>query len=109
MNIGEMDSIDKMLFINELAREIHENARNKGFYDVKVSVPQSLCLIHSEVSEALEAHRDAEPVERFTEELADVIIRVLDTAAYHELNIGSAILAKMEKNRNRPYKHGKRY
>lgn len=109
MNIGEMDRLDYMLVINELARKIHENARAKGFYDEAVSFPQSIALIHSEASEALEAHRNAEPTENIIEELADIVIRVLDTCGYHSYNIGGAILDKMEKNSRRPQKHGKRY
>lgn len=43
--------------INELARQIHANARSKGFYEGQVNIAERLCLIHSEVSEALEADR----------------------------------------------------
>ena len=43
--------------INELAKEIHLNARSKGFFDAEKNIGEMLCLIHSEVSEALEADR----------------------------------------------------
>ena len=43
--------------INELAKEIHENAKSKGFFDSEKNIGEMLCLIHSEVSEALEADR----------------------------------------------------
>ncbi len=43
--------------INELSKQIHENAKNKGFYEGEKNIGELLCLIHSEVSEALEAHR----------------------------------------------------
>ena len=43
------------------------------------------------------------------EELADLIIRALDFAGYHQLRLGEAILAKMTFNLNRPFKHGKKY
>jgi NTP pyrophosphatase (non-canonical NTP hydrolase) len=95
--------------INELAQQIHENAVAKGFYDDVVLFPQSIALIHSEASEALEAHREGEGVDRITEELADIIIRVLDTCSYHNLNIGASIVEKMDKNKKRAQKHGKRY
>lgn len=45
----------------------------------------------------------------FLEELADVVIRVLDLTEYFGWNIGETILAKMSKNSLRPHKHGKRF
>jgi len=43
--------------INEMARMAHANARAKGFWDEPREVGTILALIHSEVSEALEAHQ----------------------------------------------------
>ena len=43
--------------INRLAKEIHKNNVSKGFYDKEKNIGEMLCLIHSEVSEALEADR----------------------------------------------------
>ena len=43
--------------INKLAEEIHANAKSKGFFDEPKNIGEMLCLIHSEVSEALEADR----------------------------------------------------
>ncbi|MCE3278065.1 MAG: Phi14:2 [Bacteroidetes bacterium] len=45
--------------LNELAQEIFENAKSKGFYEdgAATNTGERLCLIHSEVSEALEADR----------------------------------------------------
>ena len=109
INFKDMDSVDKIVMLNLLANEIHENARTKGFYDESVPFPQAIALIHSEASEALEANRNAEPVNNIVEELADIVIRVLDTCGYHSYNIGSAVIEKMEKNTRRERKHGKRY
>lgn len=67
-----------------------------------------LCLIHSEVSEALEEFRKGRRLDHFNEELADVLIRVLDLAASLQLNIGLAVVEKVEKNRMREFKHGGR-
>jgi NTP pyrophosphatase (non-canonical NTP hydrolase) len=41
------------------------------------------------------------------EELADIIIRCLDTAHTFNLDIGRAILDKCEYNKTRPWMHGK--
>jgi NTP pyrophosphatase (non-canonical NTP hydrolase) len=40
------------------------------------------------------------------EELADLVLRVMDYSAGFNFNLGKAILAKMQYNKNRPYKHG---
>ena len=34
--------------------EIHKLAIRKGWYEERRSIPESLCLMHSEISEALE-------------------------------------------------------
>ena len=41
-----------------LAQAAHRNARSKGWYDEGRGFPEELALVHSEVSEVLEAHRD---------------------------------------------------
>ncbi len=43
--------------LNELAQRVHENAKSKGFFENEKNIGEMLCLIHSEVSEALEADR----------------------------------------------------
>ena len=40
-------------------------------------------------------------------ELADVVIRVLDMCGAEYIELGSVMLAKMMRNRKRPYLHGK--
>lgn len=115
--------------LNELAREIYDINESKGFWDDpfadenELTVPAKIMLIVDECSEALQVHRevydDADedlvskmtPMQEddFTEELADVIVRTLDLAAAYDLDIGSSLIAKIEKNRSRPHKHNKRY
>lgn len=75
--------------------------------DVDARVPEKLCLIHSEVSEAMEGHRkrltdDKLPHRMMIEvELADAVIRILDLAGALGLNIGEAIAEKVEYNNTR--------
>lgn len=55
--------------INKLSKQIHENAKNKGFYEGEKNIGEMLCLIHSEISEALEADRKGKhaDLESYTE------------------------------------------
>lgn len=43
------------------------------------------------------------------EELADIVIRVFSYCSINNIDITSAILDKMEKNKQRPHKHGKKF
>lgn len=66
-----------------------------------------ICLMHSELSEAMEAVRknlmdDKLPeYDGVTVELADCIIRIMDFAGAYNLDIGSALVKKLEFNRDR--------
>ena len=96
------------MHISELVRLCHDNAKEKGFWDEKREVGTILALIHSEVSEALEAHRNGDG-ENFAEELADTVIRIADLCGGHGINLEDAIVDKMERNSRRPRLHGKEY
>lgn len=100
--------------INDLAKDIYNSNVASGWYsDVSTgkrkdrNIPELLCLIHSEVSEAMEGHRknlmdDKLPHRKMIEvELADAVIRILDLAGYQGLDIGGAIKEKREYNANR--------
>lgn len=70
-------------------------------------VEQKLCLIHSEISEAMEGYRkglmdDKLPHRRMIEvELADAVIRIADLAGAMGLDLGGAIEEKMFFNATR--------
>ena len=98
--------------LNDLAKQIREDNITNGWNVTKDGdwadahkIPAILALIHSEVSEALEAFRvDDKP--NFAEELADVIIRVLDCCPGLGIDIDAEVRAKMARNRTRGYRHG---
>lgn len=91
--------------ILELQQKIHINAVKHGWWEIDVPVPEILCLIHSEVSEALEAYRDRDEA-KFREELADIAIRLLDAAEAFGIDLQTEILKKHEFNKKRSYRHG---
>lgn len=65
----------------------------------------NLMLITTEVAEAMEAVRVLDK-ENFQEELADVLIRVLDTAYGLGLDMDEVVAKKLAKNRTRGLRHG---
>lgn len=75
-----------------------------------------LALVHSEISEAIEAARkhDDTPDQHCPEftnetiELADAMIRIMDYAGRYNLPLAQAIIAKAAFNATRPIKHGKK-
>jgi NTP pyrophosphatase (non-canonical NTP hydrolase) len=94
-----------MLGINDLCKEAFLIAKSKGWHDEPREMGTILALIHSEVSEALEADRKGNQ-ENFEEELADVCIRIFDLCGAKDIDLETAISKKMQYNRTRTYKHG---
>lgn len=99
----------EMVALNSIATKLHNVAVDHGWWEYERNLGEILCLIHSEVSEALESLRNNEGQESFAEELADIIIRTLDLAARLNINIGYTVLRKNEINIDRPHKHGKEF
>jgi hypothetical protein len=108
--------------IKDFAREVHQNAVDKGFYDNEVlNVDQKLLLSVGELIEAQEEVRSGHEVtevyyrekdgkpEGFGMELADAVIRIFDLAEACDLNIESLMLEKHAFNTGRPYKHGREF
>lgn len=90
---------------------VHETANNAGWYrDPATGLPvarnfgEVVALMHSELSEALEAHRKNLASDKFPdrpgieEEFADCIIRILDTAAALDLDVPGMVIRKNRYN-----------
>ena len=70
--------------LDALSAMLHEIAKEKGFWDGEYShdkIGNKLALVHSEITEVLEAIRKSKGSESIVEEMADVIIRLLDVYA----------------------------
>lgn len=129
------------VLLTQLSRRIHKTAVNHGFWPPEGrNFGEMIALIHSELSEALEAHRDDDapywlehegmcPLffetaddgevcncnpkpEGAGVELADALIRILDTfnhPSLKDVDIDDVVSKKMLYNESRPYKHGRQY
>lgn len=122
--------------IQAISKQIHENAKAKGFWDKERNLGEMLMLIVSEVSEAMEADRKAhysdwddrlppfmtnipdgefkrifekEVKNTFEDELADAVIRILDLAYSRNIDLEWHIKQKMRYNAMREHMHGKKY
>ena len=110
--------------LDELAESINETSTEKGFWeplsrmseqDYFIFYSKQLAMIHSEVTEALEALRKDRGDQYFVEELSDLIIRTLDLWAGMNKNMSSplpslhnTLINKTTVNKNRPKLHGTR-
>lgn len=108
-------SVTRSLPLNHLARFAFKIAEDAGWWPDDVlartkefeprQIATALCLIHTEISEAMEAVR-TDDRENFAEELADIIIRVLNLAGGLEVDIDGEVVAKMNANARREHRHG---
>lgn len=120
MNKLEASSISAL---NALADHVWETAKSKGFHDEPVPISVSCANLHSEVSEMWESfrvgklHQPCDKAEKMValglpkltcleEELADIVIRALDTARENGVDIARAVAAKDAYNQSRPHKNG---
>lgn len=109
--------------LNTLRDVVHGLAIEKGWHPEGESVseyfPKAIANLHGEASELFEAYRaqnlfnpcdKAEkmnfPLTCAEEELADIVIRALDTAGRLKIDIGRAVRVKHAYNATRDHRHG---
>jgi NTP pyrophosphatase (non-canonical NTP hydrolase) len=105
--------------ITTLINESNKTAVEKGFWDGWIEASKTtegmnnlittkIMLAVTELGESVEALRKGDSDE-FTEEIADTFIRLADLVGQLDLPLEKSMIAKMEKNKSRPYRHGKTF
>lgn len=107
----------KYVALDEVAFTIHNTAVEKGFWDAAdqdriIFYLKQLAMVHSEVSETLEAIRKEKGERVIVEEMADTIIRILDLWAgmkidgYISSSLEEVLEEKARYNTTRKRLHG---
>lgn len=112
--VSKMAAEDFIFAFANMQKAAHELAVSKGWWETERSDAEIIATLHSEISEAFEAMR--EPVGKpstkvpelraVEEELADLVIRVMDYAQRKGLQIGAGVVLKTRFNETRPHRHG---
>jgi len=114
------DHVEIELSISELQKTVHNLAVKKGWWDkIPCNIAEQLANMHTELSEAWEELRNnhgiteiyynegnPEKPEGFPVELADCVIRILDTCEAYGIDLEEVIMLKHRYNVTRPYRHG---
>lgn len=118
--------------LEQLIKDCYENSKAHGFWEgvANDNEPTKIALMHSELSELLEAFRKGDPpcekaidisllkydngvydgvTRRITsreEEVADLFIRLLDYCGRYGIPLATVVVAKHEYNKSRSFMHG---
>lgn len=105
--------------VRSIQKSVWQVAEDHGFHDVGQTFGDQLMLIVSEAAEALEDFREGHGINEtwfegqkprgIPNELADIVIRVLDVAQTHGVDLADMIAIKTAYNRTRPHLHGKTF
>ena len=93
--------------VNNLVSVCHGLAKDAGWHDKPREIGTCLMLIVSEIAEAMEGDRknlmdDKLPHRKMLEvELADAVIRIFDLAGREGLDLGGALVEKLQYNQTR--------
>ncbi len=114
MEANEIQLRDGAEGLRKLVIELHNRNKIAGWWNdlntgapLKRNVGELLCLVHSEISEAMEGHRKNLPDDKLPHrpmievELADAVIRICDIAGGLGLDIAGALIEKVAFNAKR--------
>jgi NTP pyrophosphatase (non-canonical NTP hydrolase) len=102
--------------IGEISTLLWQTHVDKGFDKIKYSPLEAIALMHSELSEAVEAERNREEPfwidengkpEGMATELVDCLIRIINWFTLMDWDLTDVIMKKNEYNKTREMLHGK--
>lgn len=125
--------VDRRQVVEDMTQEVWDFLQDKGWLDTNHSFSELMVLLHTEISEAVEAYRkwgmethdvvvfyapDPETgypgaggvpkPEGVGPEMADLLVRLLHTCRRLNVDLVEEFRRVMEHNRQRPFRHGKK-